>query len=143
MILLEAGDVVPADAVLIQTISDVVVDESHMTGESEDVRKSADASPVLLSGSKVLQGRCAALVVAVGMNSQMGLITKLVRAQEGEGGMETERSDDDDDDDDDRRRLASTEAAAAAAAAAAGGGLGAFSLHWLPYDRVGVVNADP
>ena len=142
MILLEAGDVVPADAVLIQTISDVVVDESHMTGESEDVRKSADASPVLLSGSKVLQGRCAALVVAVVMNSQMGLITKLVRAQEGEGGMETERSDDDDDDDDDRRRLASTEAAAAAAAAA-GGGLGAFSLHWSPYDRVGVVNADP
>ena len=57
-----------------------------MTGESEDVRKSSAQSPVLLSGSKVLEGQCAALCVAVGVNSQMGLITSLVRLQERGGG---------------------------------------------------------
>ena len=55
------------------------MDESHMTGESDDVRKNLSETPVLLSGSKVLEGQCSALCVAVGVNSQMGLITSLVR----------------------------------------------------------------
>lgn len=41
VLLLESGDVVPVDAVLIDTVSaEVVVDESHMTGESDDITKS-------------------------------------------------------------------------------------------------------
>jgi hypothetical protein len=32
--------------------SQVLVDESHVTGESDDVRKSAKDTPVLISGSK-------------------------------------------------------------------------------------------
>ena len=50
-----------------------------MTGESDDVRKDLSETPVLLSGSKVLEGQCSVLCVAVGVNSQMGLITSLVR----------------------------------------------------------------
>ena len=72
------------------------VDESHLTGESEEVGKSAlgdggggasSSSPLapaaaarsaLYGGSKVLEGYGRALVVAVGPNSQQGLISALV-----------------------------------------------------------------
>lgn len=93
VLLLEAGDVIPADAVLVDSCAtgQLYVDESHMTGEPDDVRKSSAETPVLLSGSKVLEGRCAALCVAVGVNSQMGVITSLVRQQDEVGG----RGDDD------------------------------------------------
>ena len=32
------------------------MDESHLTGESDDVLKHADSAPVMLSGTKVLEG---------------------------------------------------------------------------------------
>lgn len=44
-----AGDLLPADGVLIQG-NDVKIDESSLTGESDHVRKSADKDPMLLSG---------------------------------------------------------------------------------------------
>ncbi len=50
------------------------VDESHLTGESDDVLKHADLSPVMLSGSKVLEGYGRMLVTGVGQNSAQGRI---------------------------------------------------------------------
>lgn len=44
-----AGDLLPADGVLIQG-NDLKIDESSLTGESDHVRKSADKDPMLLSG---------------------------------------------------------------------------------------------
>ena len=44
-----AGDLLPADGVLIQG-NDLKIDESSLTGESDHVKKSADKDPMLLSG---------------------------------------------------------------------------------------------
>jgi len=90
LLLLDAGDVAPADCVLVSTCdcAEVTVDESHLTGESDDVRKTSAGAPVLLSGSKVLEGQCEAMAVAVGVNSQAGLVTAMVRGQDGKGGGE-------------------------------------------------------
>ena len=54
------------------------VDESHLTGESEDVIKQVGAAPMCLSGSKVLEGYGRMVVTAVGLNSQSGIISGLV-----------------------------------------------------------------
>lgn len=44
-----AGDLLPADGVLIQG-NDLKIDESSLTGESDHVKKAADKDPMLLSG---------------------------------------------------------------------------------------------
>lgn len=51
-----AGDLLPADGVLIQG-NDLKIDESSLTGESDHVRKSADKDPMLLSG--MMPAECA------------------------------------------------------------------------------------
>ena len=50
------------------------VDESALTGESEDIAKSVDDDPFLRSGSSILEGQGRILVTAVGRNSQQGQI---------------------------------------------------------------------
>ncbi len=50
-----AGDLLPADGVLIQG-NDMKIDESSLTGESDHVRKSADKDPMLLSGMLPVDG---------------------------------------------------------------------------------------
>lgn len=50
-----AGDLLPADGVLIQG-NDVKIDESSLTGESDHVRKAADKDPMLLSGMLLVYG---------------------------------------------------------------------------------------
>lgn len=44
-----AGDLLPADGVLIQG-NDLKIDESSLTGESDHVKKNVDKDPMLLSG---------------------------------------------------------------------------------------------
>lgn len=44
-----AGDLLPADGILIQG-NDLKIDESSLTGESDQVRKSMEKDPMLLSG---------------------------------------------------------------------------------------------
>lgn len=58
------------------------MDESQLTGEAEDVLKDAHEDPLLLSGSKVLEGNGRALVIAVGPNSQAGIIASLARGDD-------------------------------------------------------------
>jgi magnesium-transporting ATPase (P-type) len=43
------GDLLPADGIVLQS-NDLKVDESSLTGETEDVHKGADTDPMLLSG---------------------------------------------------------------------------------------------
>ncbi len=50
------------------------VDESALTGESEDVIKNTNSDRFLRSGSRVLEGQGRLLVTAVGSNSQQGQI---------------------------------------------------------------------
>ena len=94
VILLEAGDLVPADARIL-SCSRLQADESAMTGESVPVEKQArdDLGPdtplgdrvnLLLSGTLITAGRGTALVVATGMETQMGQIAGLL-LEGGEG----------------------------------------------------------
>lgn len=43
------GDLLPADGVLIQG-NDLKIDESSLTGESDQVKKTLDKDPMMLSG---------------------------------------------------------------------------------------------
>lgn len=71
LILLEAGDAVPADGYLISAI-DVEVDESAFTGESEPVGKGVD--DVILKSSFVTAGRARMIAGGVGDHTKMGEI---------------------------------------------------------------------
>ncbi|GMF17371.1 unnamed protein product [Phytophthora fragariaefolia] len=81
VIILETGDKVPADAVLIHG-SDLKCNESSLTGEPDDVSKVPKKDPFLLSSCLVASGRGECLVIAVGSESRWGKIkSKLVREQ--------------------------------------------------------------
>ncbi|KGH45675.1 haloacid dehalogenase [Modestobacter caceresii] len=80
VVLVEPGDVVAADARLLE-VEDLEVDESGLTGESLSVAKSvaptpgaevADRSCMLFDGTTVVAGRGRAVVVAVGQATQAG-----------------------------------------------------------------------
>lgn len=73
------GDLLPADGILIQS-NDLHVDESSLTGESKEVKKSDSFDPMLLSGTQVMEGSGKMLVTAVGLNSQAGIILTLLGA---------------------------------------------------------------
>lgn len=49
LVFLQPGDLLPADGLFIQG-NDLKIDESSLTGESDQVRKSVDKDPMLLSG---------------------------------------------------------------------------------------------
>lgn len=78
-----AGDLLPADGVLIQS-NDLKVDESSLTGESDHVKKGLDSDPMLLSGTHVMEGSGRMVVTAVGVNSQAGIIFELLGAAQSE-----------------------------------------------------------
>ena len=80
VVLVEAGDVVAADARLLEA-DDLEVDESSLTGESLAVGKSVAATPgaevaertcMLFDGTTVVAGTGRAVVVAVGSATQAG-----------------------------------------------------------------------
>ncbi|XP_059687074.1 plasma membrane calcium-transporting ATPase 4 isoform X15 [Gavia stellata] len=76
-------DLLPADGILIQG-NDLKIDESSLTGESDQVKKSLDKDPMLLSGTHVMEGSGRMVVTAVGINSQTGIIFTLLGAGEGD-----------------------------------------------------------
>ena len=71
LILLEAGDAVPADG-WVCSADDIRVDESAFTGESEPVPK--DLHTKLLKGTFITAGKGTMLAAAVGDLAQMGVI---------------------------------------------------------------------
>ncbi len=88
VILLEAGDQVPADARILEC-SRLQADESAMTGESVPVEKQVvealpqdtplgDRVNMLISGTLITAGRGTALVVSTGMETEMGQIAGLL-----------------------------------------------------------------
>jgi P-type Ca2+ transporter type 2C len=92
VVLLEAGQAVPADVRLIEAVR-LQAQESALTGESEPVGKSAEplADPALgigdrrnsvFKGTYITDGRGVGIVVATGMNTQLGAIAQLIAEQE-------------------------------------------------------------
>lgn len=77
--MLKYGDLIPADGIILQS-NDLKVDESSLTGESDDVKKSTEKDPSLLSGTHVMEGSAKYMVTAVGLNSQSGIIFGLLGA---------------------------------------------------------------
>ena len=97
IIVLEAGDAVPADARILECAS-MKIEEAALTGESVPVTKQAeilnagangdvslgDRKNMVFMGSTVVYGRGKAVVTATGMDTEMGKIADaLAQAQEG------------------------------------------------------------
>ncbi|MEK7235047.1 MAG: HAD-IC family P-type ATPase, partial [Nitrospirota bacterium] len=93
VVLLEAGNTMPADLRLIETIQ-LKVDESPLTGESVPVEKrtaplhEAEASlgdrvNLAYKGTSVTYGRGSGLVVATGMRTELGRIASMLGKEEG------------------------------------------------------------
>ena len=97
VVLLEAGDAVPADGRIIECAS-MKIEEAALTGESVPVTKTTDVlyageakdvplgdrKNMVYMGSTVVYGRGAAVICAIGMDTEMGKIADaLAQAQEG------------------------------------------------------------
>ncbi|KAK9269323.1 hypothetical protein L1049_001094 [Liquidambar formosana] len=82
VVLLNIGDQVPADGVLISGHS-LAIDESSMTGESKIVHKDSKA-PFFMSGCKVADGSGTMLVTSVGINTEWGLLMASISEDTGE-----------------------------------------------------------
>ena len=91
IVLLEAGDYVPADGRIIESQTLKVI-EGMLTGESEPVLKDADTineesslgdqKNMVFSGSMVVYGRATYVVTSCGMNTQVGKIANLLETAE-------------------------------------------------------------
>ncbi|MBK5926393.1 cation-translocating P-type ATPase [Rhodobaculum claviforme] len=91
VVLLEAGDKVPADLRLIEVAS-LSVEEAILTGESVPVRKATaavapdadlgDRTSVVFSGTLVAEGTAAGVVIATGADTEIGRISGMMAAVE-------------------------------------------------------------
>ncbi|MFI6985967.1 cation-translocating P-type ATPase [Embleya sp. NPDC050154] len=89
IVLLDEGDIVPADAVLYEA-SGLLVDEASLTGESVPVDKTAldptgetTADNLLQGGTVVMRGRALAEVTATGAAGALGRIAALMQDRPG------------------------------------------------------------
>lgn len=70
----QAGDMIPADSIIL-SMNQILTNESSLTGEPDDLKKSADKDCFLLSSCLVTHGEdCRAVVIGIGPNSQWGKI---------------------------------------------------------------------
>ena len=93
IVLLEGGDMVPADLRIIKT-SNLAADESPLTGESLPVWKKeapvekdtplADRTSMLFKGTSITRGTGEGLVTGTGMATELGRISRLVEQSEAE-----------------------------------------------------------
>ena len=92
VVLLEAGNIIPADIRFFET-HQLKVDESALTGESHNVEKNSETLPkgnyslgdrinMGFKGTHITNGRGKAYVMATGMNTELGLIAKMIQTQE-------------------------------------------------------------
>ena len=87
IILLSAGDIVPADGKVI-TADDFFLNESSLTGESLPVEKMADQDNVVFSGTNVISGFCSFLVTNIGVETEFGKIAQKISRPEVENAFE-------------------------------------------------------
>ncbi len=107
IIILEAGDAVPADARIIECAS-LKIEEAALTGESVPVTKDierlagdergdvslGDRRNMVFSGSTVVYGRGKAVVTATGMDTEMGKIADaLTQAKDGKTPLQVKLSE--------------------------------------------------
>jgi P-type Ca2+ transporter type 2C len=94
IVLLEAGNYVPADLRLVESVN-LKIEEASLTGESVPVEKNAgvvldkeiplgDRKNSAFMGTLISYGRGRGLVTATGMNTQIGLIAEMLQSFEDE-----------------------------------------------------------
>jgi Ca2+-transporting ATPase len=92
VVLLEAGNIIPADIRFFET-HQIKVDESALTGESHNTEKNStnlsegdyplgDKYNMGFKGTYITNGRALAYVVATGMNTELGRIAKMIQTEE-------------------------------------------------------------
>jgi len=79
VLLLETGDIIPAEAKIFEIIG-LKVDEAALTGESVAIEKKKD--DLVFTGTLVVNGKCKALVIATGMETRLGKIADMVEKGE-------------------------------------------------------------
>lgn len=96
LVMVKSGETIPADLRLV-TSSDLMANESLLTGESEDVHKEAEmdsclddpGAALLFHSTVVTAGSGRGIVIAVGMQSQIGQIAKSLVKEASKGGKKT------------------------------------------------------
>jgi len=93
VLVLEAGDTIPADARILENI-ELKADEAILTGESLPIRKDipkvdpnapvSDRRDMLYMATHVIYGRGKAIVTSTGMSTEFGKIAELVQTSEEE-----------------------------------------------------------
>jgi Ca2+-transporting ATPase len=94
IVLLEAGNYVPADLRLVESVN-LKIEEASLTGESVPVEKKAgvvldrdiplgDRKNTAFMGTLITYGRGRGLVTGTGMNTQIGLIAEMIQSFEDE-----------------------------------------------------------
>jgi Ca2+-transporting ATPase len=91
ILILEAGDIVPADGRLFE-LNQFEADESALTGESLPVTKKldtlekdvgiADQSNMIFKGTAIVKGNAKAIITGTGLHTELGKITSLVETAE-------------------------------------------------------------
>ena len=91
IVLLDAGDVISADLRLVEA-SNLDADESTLTGKSAGVHKTvdpveadarvSDRASMLFKGTSIIRGSGVGVVVATGMDTELGRISRLVEEAE-------------------------------------------------------------
>ncbi len=93
IIKLSAGDLVPADSRIISQVN-LQADEAILTGESLPVSKVSaiiikkliplgDKKNLLFGGTTIVKGRCRAVVIGTGQNTEIGRIASMVQEEDG------------------------------------------------------------
>ena len=80
IIQVSGGDTVPADCYYLNG-SNVKMDESKLTGESDQVDKNEVKNPFLVSSTECHEGSCTALIVAVGQHSVFGHMRAMIESE--------------------------------------------------------------
>lgn len=95
IVLIRSGDSVPADARILTTSANFETDEAILTGESLPVQKDAsmvcdldyptgDRLNMIFASTTVTRGRCTALVVTTGMDTELGKIARALESGDNE-----------------------------------------------------------
>ena len=90
VIIVEAGDRIPADARILSPSPNFATEEASLTGEAAAVRKDAitlqdqntsiaDRTNMLFTGTSVVEGKAQAVVTATGMQTELGRIAGMIQ----------------------------------------------------------------
>jgi Ca2+-transporting ATPase len=90
VIVVEAGDRIPADARILSPTPNFATEEASLTGEATAIRKDAvtlqdqntsiaDRTNMLFTGTSVVEGKAQAVVTATGMQTELGRIAGMIQ----------------------------------------------------------------